>query len=426
MRFLDALLPEGSRIQISHVPNIRCEIELDTDLERRKQAMRMNMWVAMVLWQAAVLCLTGSHECHGAVITPVGVIATSEFGAVDIFGDGNFSDVFVTDLIDGGGLNDVSNTPDNILDDVHDFDFSSTNGWHAGDFAAGIPGGLDGDNDPLTAPDVTAQIIEFELGGLFELNKAHVWQQNQGIFFFPPAPAEARGVDEFEILTNTASTGDDFTLLGKFRLQPETGLEEVPAQMLAFAQPVNARRVRFHFLSSISGEPNEFIGLSEVRFEGTSLGILGDFNGDGDLSAEDINLLSAAVRAGGAGAEFDVNSDGAVNFDDRNEWVRQLKQTYFGDSNLDGVFDSGDFVFAFQAGQYEDGVPSNSLWETGDWNGDGEFDSGDFVIAFQSEGFEKGPRPPFGAAAVPEPAAFVSLAIGALLLGAGRVRRVTA
>ena len=59
-----------------------------------------------------------------------------------------------------------------------------------------------------------------------------------------------------------------------------------------------------------------------------------------------------------------------------------------GDSNRDGRFDSGDFVAAFAAGEYEDGIDGNSTWEEGDWNRDGDFDSADFVEAFKCGGYE--------------------------------------
>ncbi len=59
-----------------------------------------------------------------------------------------------------------------------------------------------------------------------------------------------------------------------------------------------------------------------------------------------------------------------------------------GDSNHDGHFDSADFVAAFAAGEYEDGIDNNSTWEEGDWNRDGDFDSSDFVEAFQCGGYE--------------------------------------
>ena len=55
-----------------------------------------------------------------------------------------------------------------------------------------------------------------------------------------------------------------------------------------------------------------------------------------------------------------------------------------GDSNMDGVFDSSDFVFVLQIGEYEDGIDGNSTFSEGDWNGDGDFDSGDFVFVFQA------------------------------------------
>ncbi|MEZ6115943.1 MAG: FG-GAP-like repeat-containing protein [Pirellulaceae bacterium] len=60
-----------------------------------------------------------------------------------------------------------------------------------------------------------------------------------------------------------------------------------------------------------------------------------------------------------------------------------------GDANRDGVFDSADFVQVFQAGQFEDEVRGNSIWETGDWNDDGDFDSADLVYAFTFGVYQK-------------------------------------
>ena len=161
--------------------------------------------------------------------------------------------------------------------------------------------------------------------------------------------------------------------------------------------------------------------LFEGQFVATAVlssGLAGDFNNDGVLDAADINLLTAEVNAGTNRADFDLNQDNLVSADDRLIWINELRKTYVGDSNLDGVFDTTDFVGVFQAGQYEDGVAGNSTWETGDWNGDTEFDSGDFVAAFQGGGFEQGPRA--AVAAVPEPAAALLLLIGAGLLAVRR------
>lgn len=140
-------------------------------------------------------------------------------------------------------------------------------------------------------------------------------------------------------------------------------------------------------------------------------GLEGDFNGNDELDAEDIDMLSSAIRDGIMDAKFDLDSDGTVAAADRTVWVEQLRNTFFGDSNLDGEFSSADFVTVFSAGQYEDGIPGNSTWATGDWNGDADFGSSDFVTAFAAGGYEKGPR---AAAAVPEPAgasAWLALAL---------------
>jgi hypothetical protein len=55
-----------------------------------------------------------------------------------------------------------------------------------------------------------------------------------------------------------------------------------------------------------------------------------------------------------------------------------------GDSNLDGVFDSADLIEVLKRGEYEDNVPLNSDWLDGDWDGNGDFESGDFVYAIQA------------------------------------------
>ena len=127
----------------------------------------------------------------------------------------------------------------------------------------------------------------------------------------------------------------------------------------------------------------------------------GDFNNDGILDANDVDLLARAVSESSNDSQFDLNEDALVNSDDHTYWIKNLKNTYFGDSNLDGEFNSEDFVQVFAAGKYEDGVLHNSGWAEGDWNGNREFESTDFVYAFRDGGFEKGPRT--NLTAVPEP-----------------------
>ena len=109
----------------------------------------------------------------------------------------------------------------------------------------------------------------------------------------------------------------------------------------------------------------------------------GDINLDLVVDAADIDMLAMAIRTNEQPVEYDLNEDGAVDEQDYRQLIKNVLNSDFGDSNLDGVFNSGDLIHVFQRGTYEDGIAANSGWQDGDWNGDGEFDSGDLVFVFQ-------------------------------------------
>jgi hypothetical protein len=147
----------------------------------------------------------------------------------------------------------------------------------------------------------------------------------------------------------------------------------------------------------------------------------GDFDGDGLLTSNDINMLTDEVIKGDDPPALDLDNDSLVNLEDHRVWVEDLKYTWFGDANLDLEFNSSDMVQVFSAGKYES--EEDAGWEEGDWNGDGIFNTSDMVKAFVGAGYEKGPRP--AVAAVPEPSAWILLALGLLGLSALR-RRISA
>jgi hypothetical protein len=155
-----------------------------------------------------------------------------------------------------------------------------------------------------------------------------------------------------------------------------------------------------------------------------TVGIAGDFDNNGVIDATDIDLIGTAVRAASTDVKYDLDKNAQVNSDDSMYLVNVILKTWAGDSNLDKVFDSGDFVAVFSIGEYEDGIAGNSGWADGDWNLDADFDTGDLVFAFQEGGFEKGPRA--AVAAVPEPASLVSLGLGILALAAKARRKARA
>lgn len=148
----------------------------------------------------------------------------------------------------------------------------------------------------------------------------------------------------------------------------------------------------------------------------------GDFNEDGEINVADIDLLAAAIRSNSTDAKFDLNTSGVADIGDADILIVDLLDTYYGDSNLDGEFNSADFVFTFIFGEYEDAITGNSTWGEGDWNMDGDFNTSDLVFTFSKGGFEEGPRA--AVSAVPEPTTCFSFVCGiGSLLGLGSLRR---
>jgi hypothetical protein len=182
--------------------------------------------------------------------------------------------------------------------------------------------------------------------------------------------------------------------------EPFSGLID---EVAIWSRALSASEIAAHYANVLAG--GSYFGGS---------GQPGDFDNDGTLTVSDIDLMRDAVRAGANNPTFDLNNDGNVNFDDLNLLVTapEMFNTYLGDANLNGEFNSGDLVAVFQVGRYETG--SAATWAEGDWNGDNVFTSSDFVVAFQGGGYEAGPRG--GVAAVPEPSGLIGLAIAGLCM----------
>ena len=157
-----------------------------------------------------------------------------------------------------------------------------------------------------------------------------------------------------------------------------------------------------------------------LNMEGT---LVGDFDQSGLLDLPDVNMLSEEIAGKGNDPAFDVTGDGMVDEADLTLWVKGLRGTWFGDSNLDDEFNSGDLVLVFARGEYEDDIVGNSTWDDGDWNADLEFNSSDLVAAFTDGGYEQGPAARGNA--VPEPSAAILCLLGVAML-ARRRRRVGA
>ncbi|MCA9169715.1 MAG: hypothetical protein KDB23_18705 [Planctomycetales bacterium] len=172
-----------------------------------------------------------------------------------------------------------------------------------------------------------------------------------------------------------------------------------------FQDGINTLEIEMINLNGPAGlQISSLVGNAEAKPR-----IPGDFNAALVLSVVDIDYLIQGIR-NGTDLVLDLNDDALVNSNDLAFWISELKRTYFGDANLDGVFNSTDLVEVFNSGEYEDDVVSNSTWGEGDWNADGDFTTRDMVLAFQDGGYEQGPRAALPT--VPEPASLTLFMAG--------------
>jgi len=139
--------------------------------------------------------------------------------------------------------------------------------------------------------------------------------------------------------------------------------------------------------------------------------IAGDFDGDGDVDADDIDLFVAGAAIPGAlSLGYDLDGDGDVDHDDLDVLIHDLVFTTmgvgseYGDFNLSGDITTEDMtILAANFGRTSVG------WAQGDANGDRTVDTLDLTILGTYFGFTA------AQSTVPEPAAVSLLAAGGLL-----------
>lgn len=129
--------------------------------------------------------------------------------------------------------------------------------------------------------------------------------------------------------------------------------------------------------------------------------------GEGYVSFRNPEVFEWSWRIGGAETLCQLMVDSV-------SWEHEVLY-YNGDANRDTRFDSRDLVAVFSSGEYDDGIPGNSTWETGDWTGDFEFDSSDLVAAMITGRY-------VSSVGVPEPSVVVLFLIGLTFLGVTRWR----
>jgi hypothetical protein len=182
----------------------------------------------------ALALITFSITSHAAIlITPTGASSTTEIGATRNIGE----------TIDNTGLSGTGIS----VTETH-----SVNSGNSGSYWLSASGGN------------AAEVLTFDLGAAYNVDTIHQWlytrtgEEDRGIQTFDIAFSTDNGVS-YTAAVSAASLGmSNFT---------EATIEPLPAQTRTFTEQTGVTHIRFSNITNF-GDPN-FIGLSEIKFEGT-------------------------------------------------------------------------------------------------------------------------------------------------------------
>ncbi len=178
---------------------------------------------------------------------------------------------------------------------------------------------------------------------------------------------------------------------------------------IADVAAIGAQTGRLGLHSGVPSGGNFTIGAALNGIQITRLSDA-DFDSNGAIDGDDVDLLVAEIVAGTSATSFDLTGDGLVDNHDLNQWLSYAGNANLpsgnpylpGDANLDGTVDGEDFI-AWNSNKF---TPA-AAWTAGDLNADGLVDGLDFIVwnAFK---FQSASSP---SSAVPEPS------IGILFVG---------
>gem|GEM_PF-2032472 len=120
---------------------------------------------------------------------------------------------------------------------------------------------------------------------------------------------------------------------------------------------------------------NSFVYGDLVSSETVPPTLPGDFNGDGVVGTDDVDLLMSAIRTHSQKSRFDLNEDAVTSDLDLDYMLSHILETQRGDSNLDRQVDFADFLsLSTNFGEHD------RTWADGDFNGDGLVSFADFLL----------------------------------------------
>ncbi|MCA9213595.1 MAG: VCBS repeat-containing protein [Planctomycetales bacterium] len=230
---------------------------------------------------------------------------------------------------------------------------------------------LDGDSDL----DIATNVAWYENDANGQSFKRHLFAESQG-FVQLHAVADIDGDQDIDLITSRT---------GQIGWRENNGAGDFAAQRTIDGNlDTRPRAVR---VFDMDGDGDR--DLIAVDTELQTLGWYENYDGHGSFGRRQLIEIQPSLKGTAFVDVADVDLDGDVDIltgrGNRTQLIliEGLGPFDAGDSNRDGVFDSSDLVFVFQANEYEDALNGNSTFDEGDWNGDGDFNSSDFVYAFQ-------------------------------------------
>lgn len=205
----------------------------------------MSRQLAAIIAFIATVTLQYSNtpQASAATIAGVTIFDVSSELTTDFNRDADFT-------VDGSGLSGPSPQAHNTTPD--------------GNMWLNSGAGLNGDPADPTAAGVGA-VITFDLGANYDLDSMRVWNYNESGAF------TQRGANDVEILIANSLTSPSFVSVGNIDFAQASGATSYTGEFIDFvANSIvanNVRLLRFN-ISSNYGDASEFIGLSEIQFDG--------------------------------------------------------------------------------------------------------------------------------------------------------------
>jgi hypothetical protein len=183
----------------------------------------------------ALLLFAAARSSHAAWIIPEGV-AGSSFWSYNQHPE---------NTINGSGLSAESTAG------THDNNGGAATMWHSSQ----------GYDQGGAAPVVDDQFLTFTLPGTYTLTDAHFWNMNQ-------SGLTNRSINQYDL--EVSADGVTWsTVLNNDTLSQAGGTATEPVQSRALAPMAPVRFVHIDIDTDHSGGTNNYVGLSEMRFEGT-------------------------------------------------------------------------------------------------------------------------------------------------------------